>query len=286
MRIGIYSNPDKDPSFQVASRAAGLINNAGSTCVVDSSYQNTALSSLPGMESADYATCDMLVCMGGDGTFLSAVHLAGCEKTPIIGVNLGSVGFLPEILPENLDQAIRQLLNGQFRIERRMMLDVLCYDAQQQLLESGFALNDAVISRGGKSRILTLELAINQETVDRIPGDGLIVSTPTGSTAYSLSAGGPIIHPELALMLITPICPHTLHNRSYIAADSSRVIVRICDYPFQALLAIDGRQEIYLNNDSSIVIRQSERALSLIRLGSDNFYATLPQKIHARGKTR
>jgi len=228
----------------------------------------------------------LLICMGGDGTFLSAVHLDGCDRTPIIGVNLGSVGFLPEILPDSLPRAIRRLICGEYHLEQRMMLEVQCFNAEQELLEEGFALNDAVISRGGKSRILTLELTINQEVVDRIPGDGLIVSTPTGSTAYSLSSGGPIIHPELALILITPICPHTLHNRSYIASDSSRVAVKICDYPYQSLLAIDGRQEIYLNNGSTVVIHRSSRSLRLIRLGNDDFYATLPQKIQARGKTR
>ncbi len=286
MRIGIYANPDKDPGYAVARRAAQIINAAGSVCVVDPSCRDTALAAEPGVEMAEYADSDLLICLGGDGTFLSAVHLAGCDHVPIIGVNLGSVGFLLEILPENLEKSIHRLLDGQYHLEQRMMLDVSCYDERQNLLETGFALNDAVISRGGKSRILTLEMDINQETVDRIPGDGLIVSTPTGSTGYSLSSGGPIIHPELSLMLITPICPHTLHNRSYIAADNSRVVIRICDYPYQALLAIDGRQEIYLNSGSSIVIRRSDRCQSLIRLGPDTFYATLPQKIQARGETR
>jgi len=286
MRIGVYSNPDKDPAFGVAIRAAGLIHDAGSVCVVHPVYRDTALAAAPAVELAEYATCDLLICMGGDGTFLSAIHMPGFDHVPIIGVNLGSVGFLLEIMPECLADAIGKLLSGHYHLEQRMMLDVFCYDDRQILLESGFALNDAVISRGGKSRILTLEMDINQETVDRIPGDGLIVSTPTGSTGYSLSSGGPIIHPELSLLLITPICPHTLHNRSYIAAASSRVIIRICDYPYQALLAIDGRQEIYLNSGSSIVVQRSERSLSLIRLGRDDFYTTLPQKIQARGKTR
>ncbi len=286
MRIGLYSNPEKDPAFQLARKAAALIAQKGSISIVDPEYLNTPLALDVNIELAEYASCDLIVCLGGDGTFLSAVHRPGCETIPIIGVNLGSVGFLPEILPDQLDEAILQLVNGQFHLEQRMMLDVQCFNENHELLESGFALNDAVISRGGKSRILTLDLTINQVFVDRIPGDGLIVSTPTGSTAYSLSAGGPIIHPELDLILITPICPHTLHNRSYIAADNSRVVISICDYPFQALLAIDGRQEIYLNCGSTVVIQRSERSLSLIRLGKDNFYAALPQKIHARGKSR
>jgi NAD+ kinase len=285
MRIGVYSNPDKDPFYQIARMTAGIINKMGATSVVSQSYAQSELSGVEGLEFGDYATCDILICQGGDGTFLSAAHLPGCENIPIIGVNLGSVGFLPEILPEHIEEAVAQLISGQYHMEQRMMLQVHCYSAGEVLLEEGFALNDAVITRGGRSQIITLELVINQEIVDHIPGDGLIVATPTGSTAYSLSSGGPIIHPELSLILITPICPHTLHNRSYIASDTSQVIVRLCSLP-QALLAIDGRQEIELDSGSSVVIRRSRRSLKMIRLGNDNFYATLPLKIQARGKSR
>jgi NAD+ kinase len=200
MRIGIYSNPDKDPAYRIALSAAALIRQLGSVSVAGLACQDTPLGGDPAIELAEYGTCDLIICLGGDGTFLSMVHLAGCESIPVIGVNLGSVGFLPEIHPENLGEAISLLIGGHYQLEQRMMLDVKCYDEQNNLLEEGCALNDAVVSRGGMSRILTLELTINQETIDRIPGDGLIVSTPTGSTAYSLSAGGPIIHPELALL--------------------------------------------------------------------------------------
>jgi NAD+ kinase len=286
MRIGLFSNPDKDLEFRFARKAAAMIVKHGSISIMDPSYQDVPLAADSNVELAAYNTCDLLMCLGGDGTFLSAVHIPGCERIPIIGVNLGSVGFLPEILPDRLEEAIMQLLAGQYHIERRMMLAVDCYDANHNLLETGFALNDAAISRGAKSRILTLELTIDQVVVARFPGDGLIVSTPTGSTAYSLAAGGPIIHPEIELILITPLCPHTLHNRSYIAAASSRIAIKVCEYPYQALLAIDGRQEIYLNSGSTVVIRRSERALSLIRLGNDNFYAELPDKIQARGVLR
>ena len=286
MRIGLYANPIKDRAYQVTSHAAALIQSLGATAVIGPLDRDTILSEVPGVMVGEYSSCDVLLCLGGDGTFLSAVHLAGCSDIPIIGVNLGSVGFLPEILPEALDESIRQLIQGPVHHEHRMLLDVDCYDESDTLVESGFALNDAVISRGGMSRILTLDLMINHETVERIPGDGLIISTPTGSTAYSLSAGGPIIHPELRLLLITPICPHTLHNRSYIASDSSQVVVRIVDYPYKAVVAIDGRQEIELESGGTVVIRRSDHSMKLIRLGHDRFYTTLPQKVHARGVTK
>ena len=286
MRIGLYSNPDKDPAYRVARQAAALIRQHGAVSVTGPASRDTALGADPLVEVAEYSGCDIIICIGGDGTFLSMVHQKGCESIPLVGVNLGSVGFLPEILPDGLEEAISRLVSGSYHIEQRMMLEVSCYNARRELLERGCALNDAVVSRGGSSRILTLDLTINKENIDLIPGDGLIISTPTGSTAYSLSAGGPIIQPELSLMLITPICPHTLHNRSYIAADTSRVLVGICDYPGKALVAIDGREDIYIESGGSVVVQKSPRALNLIRLGSDNFYAALSQKIQARGRTR
>lgn len=285
MRIGLYANPDKDPQYRVTEAAAKQICALGAEAVVGTTDGAPEMPEIPGTTRGEYSQCDCLISLGGDGTFLSAVHLPCCSGIPIIGVNLGSVGFLPEILPDQLDQALEHLVNQPWNIEKRMMLSVSCYDKNGCLVETGNALNDAVISRGGHSRIVNLQLTIDHDTVDRIPGDGLIVSTPTGSTAYSLSSGGPIIHPELMLMLITPICPHTLHNRSYIASEKSRVTIKLCEYPYKAVLAIDGRQEVYLESGSTVVIERSERCLKIIRLGPDHFYATVPRKIHARGRT-
>lgn len=286
MRIGIYTNPNRDIGCELSRKLAAIISRNGATPVIDEATLGVVFSDIPGVEIAGYSTSDILVCIGGDGTFLSAVHLAGCQNIPIIGVNLGSVGFLLEIKPENIEADIRRLISGDYYIERRMMLSVNCYDQSGQLIESGLSMNDAVVSRGGKSRILTLDLTIDGVVLERIPGDGMIISTPTGSTAYSLSSGGPIVHPQLELMIITPICPHTLHNRSYLTASTSEVVIEIIDYPYQALLAIDGRRDIYLNSGSRVVIHKADRYLQLIRLGADNFFADLPEKIHLRGKVR
>ncbi|MBP1757249.1 MAG: hypothetical protein H6Q62_105 [Firmicutes bacterium] len=286
MRIGIYTNPNRDIGCELSRQLATLISRHGATPVVDEVMLGVKFSDIQGVDVADYSTSDILICLGGDGTFLSAVHLSGCQDIPIIGVNLGSVGFLLEIKPENIESDIQRLIAGDYYIERRMMLSVNCFDQSGQLIESGLSMNDAVVSRGGKSRILTLDLTIDGVVLERIPGDGMIISTPTGSTAYSLSSGGPIVHPQLELMIITPICPHTLHNRSYLTSSTSEVVIEIIDYPYQALLAIDGRRDIYLNSGSRVVIGKADRYLQLIRLGPDNFFADLPEKIHLRGKTR
>jgi len=286
MRIGIYTNQDKDKDCLLSRELAGLIVRHGGTPVVDEQCLGQKFSDISGVDISSYETSDIILCLGGDGTFLSAVHLPGCQAIPIIGVNLGSVGFLQEIRPENLEAAVVRLLAGDYELDRRMMLSVSVHDMNGNLVESGLSMNDAVISRGGKSRILTLDLTIDGVFLERIPGDGMILSTPTGSTAYSLSAGGPIVHPGLELMLITPVCPHTLHNRSYLTSCTSEVVIEIVDYPYQALLAIDGRREINLNSGDRVVVRKADRSLPLIRLSPDHFFADLPGKIHLRGKTR
>lgn len=283
MRIGLYPNPGRDPGLRITEHTATLIHQLGGEAVIDLQTAGRPIADALPVDIDAYASCDCLISIGGDGTFLSAVHLPDCESVPIIGINLGSVGFLPEIRPEALEPSLRQLVSGPWHLEKRMMLQIIARDPDGQTVAEGYALNDAVISRGGRSRIVTLELTIGQDLVDRLPGDGLIVSTPTGSTAYSLSSGGPIVHPEMELMLMTPICPHTLHNRSYIAQPDSRVHIRVVDYPHDALLAIDGRQEIGLASGSNVLIRRSARSLRLIRLGPDRFYNTLPDKIQARG---
>ncbi len=286
MRIGIYTNPDRDRGCIVSKRLAKIIHQQGGIPVVDEQCLGVSFSDIPGVEVANYSTSEILMCLGGDGTFLSAVHLPGCQHIPIIGVNLGSVGFLQEILPDRLETAVTRLLNNDFYIDRRMMLTVSSYDKTGALIETNLSMNDAVVSRGGSSRILTLDLTIDGVVLERIPGDGMILSTPTGSTAYALAAGGPIVHPKLEMMMITPICPHTLHNRSYLTSSESEVIIEIIDYPYSALLAIDGRRDIELQSGSRVVIRKADRYLELIRLSRDNFFADLPSKIHMRGKTR
>lgn len=284
MRIGIYSNPEKDRGYEVAARLAGIVLAAGSEPIVNYKYQNTSMTTIEGLVVSDYNTCDIIICLGGDGTFLSAVHLPDCQHIPMIGVNLGSIGFLPEIAPDQLEAAIDQIVTGNFRIEKRMMLDVTCLNHHDEILERGLALNDVVVTRGRHSRILTLDLHINKVAVERIPGDGIIVSTPTGSTAYSLSAGGPIVHPSLSLLVMTPISPHTLHNRSYLADDKSEVVIRVMPYPFKPLVAIDGRQEIEVPSGAKIIVRRAHNDFLLIKLNEDQFFATIPHKIHARGK--
>ncbi len=237
-------------------------------------------------ERGNLDTCQLILCLGGDGTFLSVVGNHHALGIPIIGVNLGSLGFLAEIQPENLEASLDDLVAARFYIEERMLIEASFMNGDDQIKSTQTALNDVVVSRGGISRILTTVLSIDGQTVERIPGDGIIVSTPTGSTGYSLSAGGPIIQPELALMVVTPICPHTLHNRSYVVPATSEVGVGILDYPFTAVVSIDGRPAGAMSASDRILVRRAPHTMKLAKLSATGFYERLPGKISERGGVR
>jgi NAD+ kinase len=219
MNFGIISNKDKDKDFSFARHAAAVIRSRGSAAIIDNGYDGTPLGSDPNVMKSGYDACDLLFSIGGDGSFLSAVHHHYAKDIPIIGINLGSIGFLTEIHPDQFEDALDRILAGQFTIENRIQLDVTVKDKDGREKGRGVCLNDVVIARGYLLHLLTVDLLIDGDYVERLSGDGVILSTPTGSTAYSLAAGGPIIKPELTCFLVTPICPHTLHNRSYVVSE-------------------------------------------------------------------
>ncbi len=283
MRIGLIPNPDKDIGFTKTLQVAQEIARLGGTAVLDEKYRNPITMASDHIEFDSYGSCALLMCLGGDGTFLTAVHDNLSRETPIIGVNMGSVGFLVEIKPDNTMQALTQIFNRDYEIEKRMLLESTCYSAEGIKKVQTLSLNDLVVMRGGISRILNLDLFIDHVLVEKLPGDGVIISTPTGSTAYSLSAGGPIIEPTLELILITPLNPHTLHNRSYVVAPESHVEIVVKEYPFNPLMTSDGAHVCTLDQLDRIVVTKSSTSMNLVKLNKSNFYESLATKIYARG---
>lgn len=284
MRIGLIPNPIKDPDFNKTLQVANEIKSLGGTAILDNLYKNDITSKSSEIVFDSYETCKLLICLGGDGTFLTAVHDYLSHDTPIIGINLGSVGFLAEIKPENTLSALTQIMKGNYKIEKRMLLHANCYSKDGVKKIETLSLNDIVVTRGGISRILTLDLFIDGVLVEKIPGDGIIVSTPTGSTAYSLSAGGPIVQPDLDLIIITPLNPHTLHNRSYIVSKDSLIEIVVREYPYNPLMTGDGAHVCTLEQLDKVVITKSESYMNLVKLETSNFYESLTTKIYSRDK--
>lgn len=278
MRVGIFTNLTRDPDLHFTRECLEIIENNGAEAIVAG-----PVSEMLSKPLGNYADCDFILSLGGDGTFLAMTHLPGVEDVPMLGVNLGSVGFLPVIEPENLKADLTALIAGEGQIEERMRLFYQLYNEADEELASGLALNDVVVHRGSSRSILTVDLWINGDAVERVPGDGLIVATATGSTAYTLSAGGPIVHPSEQALIVTAICPHTLHNRSYLTGGESTIKVGLQIRSRAASLSADGREPISITPGDYITVRRAEKSLKMLRLGRNNFYETLAEKIQKRG---
>lgn len=226
-----------------------------------------------------YANAEIAVVLGGDGTILEAARRAAPRATPILGINLGRVGYMAELELNELDMLPR-LMSGDYTIDVRSMLQVEQYSVAGKLKSHTYALNDAVISNGSIARIVDLELSENGLPVTRYRADGLIFATPTGSTAYSLSAGGAIVDPRLGCFCVTPICPHSLGARPLLFPDNAVLQVKnTCQRERNLFLTVDGRTNYELFRNETVRISRSDLVTNLIRMKNNGFYHILRMKM-------
>ena len=222
---------------------------------------------------------DLVVVLGGDGTLISVARLVGDRRVPILGVNLGSLGFLTEITLDELYPVLESCLAGEHRISERMMLDVAVERDGAEVARHQ-VLNDMVINKGALARIIDLETHVNQYYLTTFKADGLIISSPTGSTGYSLSAGGPIIHPTLNCLVITPICPHTLTNRPLVVADDTLITVTVTSLQDEDVyLTLDGQVGLELKCGDTLRVRRAQFSTRLITSRSKDFFEVLRAKL-------
>jgi NAD+ kinase len=222
---------------------------------------------------------DAILVLGGDGTMLSAARAASEAGVPILGVNLGGLGFLTETAQESLYPALARLLRGEVKLERRMMVEATVRTRGSKKTWSQIGLNDAVIHPSERSRVIAMDLRIGTKEIGTLVGDGLIVATPTGSTAYSLSAGGPIVRPTAEGLLATPICPHTVTWRPLLLGGDETIRIKLRPGHPRASITIDGQVAHTVTPDDDIIIRRARRRASLIVLEGDSFYETLRTKL-------
>jgi len=236
---------------------------------------------LPVIESSTlFKDSEFIICVGGDGTFLNTARKAFTYKKPVLGINKGTVGFLAEVEISEIEMAIDSLVTGEYGIQSRMVLDVTVMRNGEKVYEN-IAINDAVITRMALSRILRLIVMIDDKYADSFSGDGVIISTPTGSTGYSLSAGGPIVQPDMRLVIVSPICPHILHSRSYIASDTKTVSVIIDDKSeIDAILTLDGQEGFTLELGDQIIVKASDESVYFASVKNMDFYDILRAKMH------
>jgi NAD+ kinase len=221
---------------------------------------------------------DLVVVLGGDGTLISVARLIGDREVPILGVNLGSLGFLTEITLDELCSSVDRYLSGDYRISERMMLHVAVV-RNGLVIEEKRVLNDVVINKGALARIIDLETTINGNYLTTYKGDGLIISTPTGSTGYSLSANGPILYPELECFAITPICPHTLTNRPIVVASDSLITINLKCINEDVFLTLDGQVGVELKCGDEIRIGKAQKRTRLIISSSRDYFEILRTKL-------
>lgn len=220
------------------------------------------------------AESDLLVVLGGDGTLLSVAHLAARRGVPVLGVNLGRLGFLSEVPRDEMALALDAFLGGNAAVvSARGLLEVRAAGEVQ------LCLNDAVVNKGARARMIEFRIWVNDKDVAAVKADGLIVSTPTGSTAYALSAGGPIVHPSVPAIILAPICPHTVSFRPMAVASSSRVRIRVLTEDEETLLTLDGQRGLPLHRDSVVDIAWSSHVLPLVSSPRRNYFDLLHEKL-------
>ncbi|HEY6103128.1 MAG TPA: NAD(+)/NADH kinase [bacterium] len=280
--IGVLVNTTRLREHKEMAEPAGvalqaLVGQAPAVWVNDEAARMLDVARLGRPEEELAERADLLVVFGGDGTILRAARLAAGRGTPILGVNMGGFGFLAEVSTSDFAEAIPALLAGRYHLDQRMMLqaDVEHHSASQSLL----ALNDMVVTKNGVARVLHLRVLVNEEHLASYPADGIIVATPTGSTAYSLSAGGPILDPRVQALVITPISPHTFNSRAVVVSGDDVITVEVTGPDPETILSVDGRVGVALSAVRRVIVRRAPQTTRFIRLGDTSFYSILRTKL-------
>ena len=224
------------------------------------------------------AGVDLILVLGGDGTMIATARMIGDTEVPVLGVNYGGLGYLAEFRIEELYTALESILAGDYRVDKRVMLDVELVRGDEYLTRNR-VLNDVVINKSALARIIEIEAYLNKQFVNSFRADGLIVSTPTGSTAYNLSAGGPVIFPSMNAVVITPICPFTLSNRPIVVPDESLIELRLKTANEEVVLTLDGQVGLALKPEDRVVIHKSRTTFNLVQPANRNYFEVLRDKL-------
>lgn len=277
MRVGLLLKPNKPEAVDIARDLCGVL--AARNVEVWATGDSGEPPARPVSESELAAGVDLLVVLGGDGTLLHGANLVAERGVPLLGINLGHLGFLTSCPPDRARATLEQALDGQLVEEHRMRLRVEVVRAGGES-EVRYACNDAVISQGALARLLEFEARLDRKLITTYRADGLIVATPTGSTAYSLAAGGPILTPDLQAMVLTPICPHTLTNRPLVVPATSRIRVQAGQIAENVVLTIDGQWGTKLAPEDAVEVQAAERPLRLYRRADTTYFDILREKLH------
>lgn len=283
-KVILCPNPYRDSELKVAKQSREILESIGFETVVCLPFHRDGYGDELGVPvlqlQQEIKTADLLIAFGGDGTILHLSRTAALHHVPVLGINLGSLGFMSELEVHELER-LRDLKNWDFTVESRMMLDVTIF-REDKAVFSNIALNDAVISKGAVARVVRLDIFTEEGRLTKVTGDGVVIATPTGSTGYSMAAGGPIVEPTARNLLITPICAHSTRNSCYVLSPDHVITVETSDANRKFVyLSADGGKAFSLKNGDRIRVRQSKFDMGLVRLSKKSFCEILEHKMGA-----
>lgn len=272
--FGIFTNLSKDTELRYTRQILEALDQEGITYYLDEAVAGAL---------GDPRVCgdrqiDVLIVLGGDGTMLAAARKYG-GRACLLGLNIGRLGFLMDTEISDLRATIRAIAEERYHVEERLMLEAVILGADGREKQRAYALNEAVTSRGKVLRIVGVHLEVNGRPVDEWHCDGLIVSTPTGSTGYSLSAGGPVVYPTVEVLLVTPVCPHTLHSCNIVLSSEDEIDISIVPDTEEGMLTLDGQEYLPLAPGDHIRVRRAEKKVRFLRFTDKNFFLLLKEKL-------
>lgn len=267
----IITNPKKDTDGRYTKKVAAILEEKYSI-LYDKDFSSETIHKM-------YEEADVIIVLGGDGTLLSAADSASSFGVPMLGINLGHLGFMADVEENNIEASLKAFLKGEYTIDHRFMIDARIDKKDGSALRLS-ALNDIVVTRASYQRMVAFDIKVNGDHLATYQGDGLVVATPTGSTAYSMSAGGPVVDPSLDVCIITPVCPHTISSKPVIVPGSAEIQIDFkSTFDDKAMLTADGKEGIRLCEGDVIKINASDKTLGLIRLLNRSFYDILHHKL-------
>jgi NAD+ kinase len=282
MKISVFSSYKDENVIKLAKDVISVLSGFCEKIYISNEYKDRFEGNLCFVNRSELmALCDLAVCVGGDGTTLSVAKEASCSGKLVLGINAGRLGFMSGLEKNELSM-LNKLATGDYTVDERMMIkaEIIGSDGAKS---AHHCVNDAVITRGGLARLIDISVYCEERLATKTRADGMIVSTPTGSTAYSMAAGGPVLSPDNSCFVVTPICPHSLMNRSIVFSSDKELMLCVeSDVYNNSFLAIDGQESIPIDNDTKIVISKSEFTAKLIKIKPDNFYEILSKKIIER----
>ena len=274
--VGLVAKYQEPKAAQVVRWLVPWLKKRGKKVCIENGLAGAGAESCTKKEMA--ARADLIISLGGDGTLLNIAPLVERAGVPILGVNMGGLGFITEVAVSELEEILAKTLEGDYQVEKRMTLEIKV-TGKKRRVHRFRVLNDAVITKGARSRIIDLETYVGDDYLCTYRADGLIIATPTGSTAYSLAAAGPILEPTLGAIVLAPICPHTLTNRPIVVPSNEPIRVTLRSFGGTVILIPDGQQGIRLNNGDKVEARDYGLPVSLIKIPSRSYYEILREKL-------